>query len=60
MARYLSEIAELKTQIEVLKINVQHLREEGCHKDQMVREQYQTIEDLKRSNRQLQDQALAS
>jgi hypothetical protein len=53
VARYLSEIAELKTQIEVLKINVQHLREEGCHKDQMVREQYQTIEDLKRSNRQL-------
>ena len=38
VARYLSEIAELKTQVEVLNINVQHLREEGRHKDQLVRE----------------------
>lgn len=60
VARYMSEIAELKTQVEVLNISMQHVREEARHKDQLIREQYQTIEDLKRANRQLQEQVINS
>jgi len=43
----------MKTQVEVLAINVQHLKEELKHKDVLLREQFQTIEDLKVTNKSL-------
>jgi bacterioferritin-associated ferredoxin len=34
------------------------MKEEVKHKDQLIREQYSTIEDLKRTNRSIQEQLL--
>ncbi len=36
IARYLSEIVDLKTQVEVYSITVNHLKEEIKQKDQVI------------------------
>ena len=44
LASYLSEIAQLKTQVEVLSINVLHLKDEIRYKDTLARDQLKTID----------------